>query len=88
MENIAHEKTKDILKWFEEISKIPRCSKEEDKIVNYLIEWSKENGFEYKIDEVQNLIWNRYEKEFLHFLSQEQEQNHLRFILSQEQPPE
>jgi len=56
MENISHEKTKEILKWFEEIAKIPRCSKQEDKIVNYLIEWSKENGFEYKIDDVQNLV--------------------------------
>ncbi|MCK5004100.1 MAG: aminoacyl-histidine dipeptidase [Candidatus Aminicenantes bacterium] len=56
MENVSHEKTKDILKWFEEISKIPRCSKQEDKIVNYLIEWSKENGFEYNIDNVQNIV--------------------------------
>lgn len=56
MENITHEKTKEILRWFGEISKIPRCSKQEDKIVNYLIEWSKENGFEYKIDDVQNLV--------------------------------
>ncbi|MEN8222696.1 MAG: aminoacyl-histidine dipeptidase [Acidobacteriota bacterium] len=58
MNNISHEKTKEILKWFEEITKIPRCSKEEDKIVNFLIEWSKENGFEYKIDDVQNLVIN------------------------------
>ncbi len=56
MENISHEKTKEILKWFEEIAKIPRCSKQEDKIVNYLIEWSKENGFEYNVDDVQNLV--------------------------------
>ncbi len=56
MENITHEKTKEILRWFGEISKIPRCSKQEDKIVNYLIEWSKENGFEYKTDSVQNLV--------------------------------
>lgn len=56
MENVAHKKTEDILKWFEEISRIPRCSKKEDKIVNYLIEWSKGNGFEYKIDSVQNIV--------------------------------
>ena len=56
MNNVSHEKTKEILKWFEEISKIPRCSKKEDKIVNYLIEWSKEHGFDYKIDDVQNLV--------------------------------
>jgi len=56
MNNVSHEKTKEILEWFEEISKIPRCSKKEDKIVNYLIEWSKEHGFDYKIDDVQNLL--------------------------------
>ncbi len=56
MENVSHEKTKNILKWFGEISKIPRCSKEEDEIVNYLIEWSKDNGFEYDIDSVQNIV--------------------------------
>ncbi len=36
------------------------------------------------LDEVQNLLWHRYEQEFLHFIAQEQEQNHLRFILDQE----
>ncbi len=56
MDNVTHEKTKEVLKWFEEISKIPRCSKHEEKIVNYLVEWSKENGFEYKLDSVQNIL--------------------------------
>ena len=29
---LEHEKTDEILKWFEEITKIPRCSKNEEKI--------------------------------------------------------
>ena len=54
--NIEHEKTKEILKWFEEISKIPRCSKNEDKICEWLVNWAKENNFESKVDETKNLI--------------------------------
>lgn len=51
-----HEKTNEILKWFEEISKIPRCSKNEEKIAQWLMEWAKENNFETKMDKVKNLV--------------------------------
>ena len=51
-----HEKTNDILKWFEEISKIPRCSKNEGAICEWLINWAKENNFEVKTDKVQNVL--------------------------------
>jgi len=54
--NIEHEKTKEILKWFEEVSKIPRCSKHEEKIVEWLKNWAKENGFESKTDKVGNIV--------------------------------
>ncbi len=54
--DIAHEKTKQVLKWFEEITKIPRCSKKEDKIAEWLTNWAKENGFETKIDKVKNTV--------------------------------
>ncbi len=54
--NIEHEKTKDILKWFEEISKIPRCSKNEAKISQWLVNWAKENNFEAETDEVNNTL--------------------------------
>jgi hypothetical protein len=40
------------------------------------------------LDEVQSLLWNRYERPFMHFMRQEQEQNHLRFLLNQKQTPE
>jgi len=41
---------------FEEISKIPRCSKHEEKVREYLISFAKEKGFEYKVDEVGNVV--------------------------------
>lgn len=51
-----HAKTNDILKWFEEITKIPRCSKHEEKIAMWLMNWAKENNFEAKKDKVGNLV--------------------------------
>ncbi len=41
---------------FEEISKIPRCSKHEEKVREYLISFAKEKGLEYKVDEVGNVV--------------------------------
>ena len=55
MDNI-HKKTKKVLKWFEEISKIPRCSKHEDKIAAWLIEWAKEHNLPVTTDKVQNIL--------------------------------
>ena len=51
-----HEKTNEVLKWFEEITKIPRCSRHEEKIVAWLISWAKENNFESKTDDAQNIV--------------------------------
>lgn len=56
MMKFEHEKTREILKWFEEISKIPRCSKNEGAICNWLINWAKDNNFEVKTDKVQNVL--------------------------------
>ncbi|MBD3290058.1 beta-Ala-His dipeptidase [candidate division KSB1 bacterium] len=53
---VEHEKTKEVLKWFEEITKIPRCSKNEEKIANWLSQWAEENNFEAKRDKVDNLV--------------------------------
>ncbi len=52
---IIHAKTKEVLKWFEEITKIPRCSKHEDKIAAWLMDWAKENNFPVKTDKVKNI---------------------------------
>jgi dipeptidase D len=51
-----HEKTNDILTWFKEISQIPRCSKNEDAICNWLVEWAKEHGFTVETDKVNNVL--------------------------------
>ena len=53
---IEHEKTMEILKWFEEISKIPRCSKNEEKICKWLMDWARENQFESKMDPTGNVL--------------------------------
>ncbi|MCP4149999.1 MAG: aminoacyl-histidine dipeptidase [bacterium] len=56
MINIEHQKTKKVLECFEELSKIPRCSKNEDQIAEWLVNWAKEHSFEYKIDKVKNIV--------------------------------
>ena len=47
---------KDVLFYFEEISKIPRCSKNEEKIATYLENFGKENRLETKRDENNNVL--------------------------------
>ncbi len=54
--DIKHEKTRTIVKWFEEISKIPRCSKNEKAICEWLADWAREHGFEARTDKVENLV--------------------------------
>jgi dipeptidase D len=44
---------------FEEISKIPRCSKHEEKVQEYLREWAVEHGLGYNKDEVGNVLLTR-----------------------------
>lgn len=51
-----HEKTNEILKWFEELSKIPRCSKHEEKIGQWLVDWANDHGFENKMDKAGNIV--------------------------------
>ena len=41
---------------FEEMSKIPRCSKHEEKVMQYLIDYAKEQGLEWKMDDAGNLM--------------------------------
>ncbi|MBN2498826.1 MAG: aminoacyl-histidine dipeptidase [Deltaproteobacteria bacterium] len=53
---IEHAKTKTILDWFEALSKIPRCSKNEEAIRKWLLAWSSEHGFEARTDEVGNVV--------------------------------
>ncbi len=44
------------LDFFLEIVKIPRCSKHEEKIREYLISFAKSRSLEYKVDRVGNLV--------------------------------
>jgi dipeptidase D len=45
-----------VWKYFNEITKIPRPSKKEQKMAAYLIEFAKKNGLEHKQDEVGNVL--------------------------------
>ncbi len=47
---------KNVIENFKTISQIPRESSKEEKIRDFLIDWSKKNNLEYKTDEIWNLI--------------------------------
>jgi len=51
-----HAKTKEILKVFEEITKIPRCSKNEGAICAWLMEWARVHKFNAEMDDVGNIV--------------------------------
>jgi len=51
-----HVKTQEILKVFEEINKIPRCSKHEEKLSFWLQEWGRSRGFEVRADALNNVL--------------------------------
>jgi dipeptidase D len=54
--NTEHKKTAEILKWFERLSQIPRPSKEEERIGQWLMEWARENRFEAVQDKAGNVM--------------------------------
>jgi dipeptidase D len=45
-----------VFSYFEEICKVPRPSKKEEKIVEYLIEFAKKQSLEYKKDDIGNIL--------------------------------
>ena len=45
-----------IWKQFDEIRKIPRCSKHEEKIREYLLQFAKDHDLQYKTDDVGNVV--------------------------------
>ena len=53
---IKHPKTKQTLDLFEAISAIPRCSKHEEKIGAFLLDWAGKNGLQAKKDKVGNVL--------------------------------
>jgi dipeptidase D len=54
--NIKHQKTRQILDLFEEISAIPRCSKHEEKIGAFLLHWAETHGLKAEKDKVGNVL--------------------------------
>lgn len=44
------------LNYFRELSKIPRCSKNEKNVIKWLVFWAEENNFDYKIDRIWNIL--------------------------------
>ncbi len=45
-----------VLDLFKQISAIPRCSKNEDKISSWIVQWAVSNGFNYGKDNFGNLL--------------------------------
>jgi dipeptidase D len=53
---IEHAKTVEILKWFAEIDKIPRCSKQEERVGQWLLDWAKSHHLAAKRDGIGNVL--------------------------------
>ena len=47
---------KDVFFWFGELSKIPRCSKNEERVSNFLLNFAKERNLEHYQDHENNII--------------------------------
>ena len=56
METLAGFQPETVFKYFEEISKIPRPSGKEEKIIQYLLRFAEEYSFEYKKDDAGNVL--------------------------------
>lgn len=50
------QRTQNILFIFEQIDSIPRCSKHEENIANWLKEWALSHGLSFKFDSVNNVL--------------------------------
>jgi len=44
------------IEYFKDLSQIPRCSNNEWKIIEWIINWAKDNKFEFKKDKIWNLL--------------------------------
>ncbi len=54
--DVKDNKTKEILEAFKQIDSIPRCSKNEAKIAEFLLDWAKSHNFNAKKDKVNNVL--------------------------------
>jgi dipeptidase D len=56
MSEIRNLEPKIVWKHFDEIRKIPRCSKHEEKISEYVVNFAKKHNLKYKVDKIGNII--------------------------------
>jgi dipeptidase D len=56
MPSIENLEPKLVWKHFDEIRKIPRCSKHEEKIREYIVNFAKKQGLKAKVDQVGNVV--------------------------------
>jgi dipeptidase D len=56
MPSIENLEPKLVWKHFDEIRKIPRCSKHEEKIRDYIVNFAKKQGLKTKVDQVGNVV--------------------------------
>ncbi len=56
MPSIENLEPKLVWKHFDEIRKIPRCSKHEEKIRDYIVNFGKKQGLKIKVDQVGNVV--------------------------------
>lgn len=56
MNRISELEPKLVWKYFEEICKVPRPSKKEEQIIEYLVEFAKKNNLNYKVDGIGNVL--------------------------------
>ena len=47
--------TKEILSIFEQINKVPRCSRDQERICQWVKQWAQKNNFKYNTDDVENV---------------------------------
>lgn len=45
-----------IIEHFQTLTQIPHCSKEADKLLDFLVSFSKERGYEVEVDKVKNIL--------------------------------
>ena len=56
MEKLSHLEPRQVWKYFEEICQVPRPSKKEDKIIQYLMDFAKERNLESRKDKAGNML--------------------------------
>jgi dipeptidase D len=45
-----------IIKYFKTLTQIPHCSKEADKLLNFLVSFAKERDYHVEVDKVKNIF--------------------------------